>query len=182
MSATYEVTSRDRWVGVANAIWIATADAALHVVGRAASCLPAPIDPRAIDPAAITTAIPGECVAQAVAPSVEIMPALHQGALLGLGAPAIAGYPGQLYALAILLLTTLATVLLPRWPNRAGAEPRIIGLLWGCAVSLAWPRFVFGGQGLATMHVAGLPMTVADVVLPVALLWLVARLVSERSA
>lgn len=182
MSETYEVTSRDRWVGVANAIWIATADAALHVVGRAAACLPAPIDPRTIDPASIATPIPAECVAQAVAPAVEIVPVLHQGTLLGLGAPAITGYPGQLYALGVLLLTTLATVLLPRWRNRAGAEPRILGLLWGCAVSLAWPRFVFGGQGMATMHVAGLPMSVADVVLPIALLWLVARIVSERGA
>jgi hypothetical protein len=182
MTSSYEVTSRDRWVGVANGVWIAAADAGLHVVGRAAACLPSPIDPRTIDPAAILAPLPAECAAQAVAPAVEIVPRLHQGALLGLGAPAMTAYPGQLYALAILLLTALASVLLPRWQHRAPAEPRILGLLWGCALSLAWPRFVFGGQGLATLHVAGLPMTVADVVLPVALLWLIARVIGEARA
>ena len=128
-------------------------------------------DHLAIDPGCSSTALAG--------PQLTLGPFHHDGLLFGLASGGFEGFLGQVVALAYLLVATIVTILVTRWQYRTGWDNHALGLVWGGAAALAWPRLAGDGSGAAELQAFGLLTGVGSLALVWGTVWLLVRLVAE---
>ncbi len=163
-------------------IWVVLADALLKFFARCAGCVePLHLDGREF--ARIYDAAALGCQSEAVFDSPLVLNfAAREGAIFGLGAPAVVGPIGQLYGLAALALAAIVSVLLLRWQWRAVGDPRIVGVLAAGAWIEALPRFLNGGLGITELELFGVGMHLGDLALALGVLWALSRALGEWRA
>lgn len=181
MSDGYERTVGSRVRAVLLGAWVIVTDLALQLVARVGGC--AHVD--RIEAGSLRDLVrdPGECSGTAMAgDAIVLVPRRHDGALFGLGSGMFEGFVGQVYALGLLLVATVMSIVIVRWEGRAAGDGLILGLAWGGAVAGALPRLVGDGRGSAELDLFGLHTGIAELALLWALVWLVVRLVAESRA
>jgi hypothetical protein len=160
------------------AIWLLLCDAGLKFAARVGGCGGFSMD--------LLTKLyeaPTQCKGSDMAgAAIRLQPAVNDGALLGLGAGTFAGFTGQLFALGLIALATIATIAVLRWQWRSSGDPKALAAIWAGALILAVPRLIGSGSGLAELDISGLSAGIGDLALLWGLAWIVGRFVGERRA
>lgn len=178
MAEGYDRTVGSRLRAVLLAVWVIATDLALHIVARVGGCAGV----EQIDAKLLRGLFdaPGACAGTPMAgEAIVLVPRRHDGALFGLGPGVFVGFVGQVYALGLLLLATIMTIVVVRWDSRSAGDGMILGLAWGGALAGALPRLVGDGRGSAELDLFGLHTGIAELALLWSLVWLVVRLVAE---
>ena len=176
----YEVERVDRFVGWLVGAGVLVLDAALKVVALLGGCgerirLDGGIAGHVVaDPGCGSTELAG--------PQLALGPFHHRGLVFGLADGSFDGFMGQVVALGYLLLATVVTIVVSRWQYRTGGDSRALGLVWGGAAALAWPRLAGDGSGVAELQAFGLLTGVSSLALVYGLVWLSIRAVAELRA
>jgi len=163
-------------------IWVIATDAVLKFLAHCANCVdPIHLDWREF--ARVYSFESAACGSNAVfGLPFELAIGTRDGALFGLGAPAFAGLPGQVFGLALLALAALVCIFVMRWKWRAHGDTYLLGALLGGICIEAVPRLISQGQGLTTFSVMGWGLHLGDLAILIASLWLASRAIGEARA
>lgn len=156
------------------------ADIALKLLARVGGCEGDAI----IDEALVSQvwSAPATCAGTDMAgPSIRLLAHVREGLMFGLG-PEMTGFNGQLYALALLLVATVLTIVIARWRWSANGDPRALALVWAGGLVLGLPRLMGDGSGLAELQLSGLSAGIGDLALCLGLVWLGLRFLGEFRA
>ncbi len=160
--------------------WLVGCDAWLKITARVAACPQTP----SVGPAADSVwSVPSGCGEADFWGFAQLSPVVRDGGPLGLGSGLLAGGAGQGWAIALLAVAAVVSILILRWQWRTPGDAAALGALWGAVVILAGPRLVSGdGTGTAELHLGGLATGLGDLALVWALLWLLWRFLAESRA
>lgn len=163
-------------------LWLIATDALLKLLARCANC----VDPLYLDLRQFASIYVADAPTCSATPLFGTPFALHaaprDGLWLGLLPEFGSGLNGQLYGLALLALAVLSAILVLRWQWRAHGDAMILAVLGACAWMEAFPRVSGDGRGLATFAIGDFPLALSDIFLPLALVWLLVRVVGELRA
>jgi hypothetical protein len=180
---SYELTRGEIVTGLALGAWILLCDGGLRLVARLATCPDAQGSAFGPDTLGVLLNAPEGCAPTDMAgPSIQLLANTHDGALLGLAAGLVPGVMGQLYALALLALATIMTVLVARWQWRSGADPKALACVWAGALSAAGPRMMGDGRGVSEIALFGLSTGIGELALLWGVAWLLGRFIGELRA
>ena len=91
--------------------------------------------------------------------------------------------PLKLGLLALIGIAWVATILVQRWRWKASEDPYLLAITWAGAITLALPRLVSAGPGLAEFTVGGsLMLTLGSVYFLSGLIFLGLRASAEANA
>lgn len=159
--------------------WLVGCDAWIKVTARVAACSQTPSVGEA---ASQVWSVPSGCTEANFWGFARLSPVVRDGGPLGLGAGLLGGPAGQGWAIALLAMAALVSVLVLRWRWRSVGDASALGALWGATFILAGPRLASDGSGLAELHLGGLATGLGDLALVWAVAWLSWRLIAELRA
>ncbi len=172
------ITMWSRVRGAGLLLWIVACDLVTKCTARLGGC---PDDPAInADFLGGMLAPPAGCEGTELAgPALRLVPGLHDGALFGLGAGQFGGFTGQVYALGLLFFAVALTILIRRWKHQAGADSRVLGLVWAGALLSAIPRLAGAGLGWYEVDAFGLLTGIGELSLVLGVTWALWRFVAE---
>ncbi|MCA9712396.1 MAG: hypothetical protein KDK70_41555 [Myxococcales bacterium] len=172
--------SGSTWLkGLAVGGWLVACDAWVKITARVAACSETPSVGSAMER---LWSVPGGCTEADFGGFARLSPVVRDGGPLGLGAGLLSGGAGLGWAVALLAVAAVVSVLVVRWRWRSLGDASALGALWGAAVILAGPRLGGDGTGLAELHLGPVATGLGDLALLWATAWLVWRLVAEVRA
>lgn len=178
-------TSRAPWSGstwlkgLAVGGWLVGCDAWVKITARAGTC---PDTSSIGEAVGLVWNVPPGCTEADLWGFAQLSPAVRDGGPLGLGAGLLGASAGQGWAIALLAMAAIVSVLVFRWQWRSVGDASALGALWGGVVILAGPRLVGDGTGMAELHLGEMATGLGDLALLWALVWLGWRLFAELRA
>ncbi|MCA9653596.1 MAG: hypothetical protein H6712_20540 [Myxococcales bacterium] len=112
----------------------------------------------------------------------RLSPVLREGGPFGVGGSMLGGSVGGIWAIGLLAVAALVSILVLRWRWRSPGDAAALGALWGAVVIEAGPRLVSGGAGTAELQLGGMATGLGDIALVWAAAWLLWRAIAEARA
>ncbi len=158
--------------GVLLGAWLSACDGWVKILARAGCC----DDTRVVgDAAAAMWSVPADCKALALPGGVELVPAVRSGATpfdIAFGNGLVIG--GVLFAIAIAM-----SIVFLVWRKRTGGDALALGTLWAGVLIHGLPRLVGPGTSFTEIAVGGMGLSIGDLALAWAGVWLAWRLLAE---
>lgn len=163
-------------------VWLVLMDGFLKLLARCANC----VDPLHLDLSEFARIYAVDAPVCAATELFGTPFALHavarDGIWLGLLPEVGQGLNGQLYGLGLLAVAVVTAILILRWQWRAHGDAMLVAVLGAAAWMEAFPRLSGDGRGLATFEIAGQGLALSDIFLPLALIWILKRVIGEMRA
>gem|GEM_PF-1892253 len=181
VSEDYTHAPSDFFKGGLLAAWLVLCDLGLKSIARVGGCSNG--DRIGLDLLAHIFAVPETCTGSPLmGTAIRLVPTVHDGALLGLGAGFFGDLAGQIYGLGALALATMLSILVLQWRRHTSGDVKALAVLWAGASLTAAPRLLGDGRGLAELEGFGLNAGIGDLALLWSLAWLLARGIGELRA
>ncbi len=161
--------------------WLFVCDVMLKILARVAACeLPLELGRKLVKHAWDT---PGTCsTAPLLGEVVMLVPQRHGHALFGVLDGGLTGAAGHVFALFVLALATIVTIIVLRWRWRSAGDAFALGVLVSGALIHAVPRLAGDGTHPTELVVVGVPVGIGDLALLWAIIWIPWRFVAEARA
>jgi hypothetical protein len=159
--------------GVLLGAWVVACDGWVKVLARAGCCEQTRV---VSDAASAVWSVPDGCEALPLFADVVLVPAVRSGATpMDIAIPEAAA---DVWGLALLAIATVASMVMLLRRNRNGGDALALGTLWAGTAIHGLPRLVGPGTSFTEIAVAGVGVSIGDLALVWAGLWLAWRLVA----
>lgn len=165
--------------GALVAIVVVASDAWVKVMARVAAC-PTTQDVR--EALRTVYSVPPDCGSTDFWGFAQLSPLVRDGGLLGIGAGLLDGSAGGIWAIGVLAIAAVVSILVLRWRWRSPGDALALGALWGAAIVESGPRLLSEGTGTAELSIGGASTGLGDLALLWAVLWLGWRVIAESRA
>jgi hypothetical protein len=123
--------------------------------------------------------IPRECEGVALVSGLDVVPAARAGSLVPFAGDLAVASDGRLWALVLVAIATVATIVLVAWRQRIPGDLFAAATLWAGVTMHAAPRLAGRGGSVTELQIGAFATGLGDVVIAWASLWIVWRIAAE---